>query len=427
MMSRITSGKSFLTISLILVLLLVVFIYVINRNLQVSNDSTIFGDMLSQFQRNNPKTRLVQTYTIADLTELKLFENICLDDAGLIFLDDEAAKTNRQFLNHDGISDLADAFNLFRGAKKPGAILPASSAIRGRYGESTLFQSPMRDCTVLIVLSDWSGANIFHWSIKVIPAWEFTVNTQLCLTPELLLHRNPTDYHEWQKEFTKGLFGVTDAKVELHANLPTRCFKRLLVTGTNIAGVSAPNKALQMRTQINTYLGYNLKFGLEEIVYVHRSSRSVENYMDLVRYMEGVTKHPIKVVNFDNMSFKEQFQVMSSCAILVTMHGAGLTNSMFMPTGSSVIEIVNPRFIISIYDRMVVNSGLYHMRYLAKLSEVVSPPQNPVYAGWSSSRCIPDPSCSSLSKNINLRVDIDEFAVIFRQAVSASWSGEVSF
>ncbi len=43
---------------------------------------------------------------------------------------------------------------------------------------------------------------------------------------------------------------------------------------------------------------------------------------------------------FEKVSFADQVRTMRACRLLVGNHGAGLTNMIFMPTGSRVIEIV---------------------------------------------------------------------------------------
>jgi capsular polysaccharide biosynthesis protein len=43
-------------------------------------------------------------------------------------------------------------------------------------------------------------------------------------------------------------------------------------------------------------------------------------------------------LELDNVSFSEQVRIFASCETLVSIHGAGLTNVLFMPKGSNVIE-----------------------------------------------------------------------------------------
>jgi capsular polysaccharide biosynthesis protein len=44
------------------------------------------------------------------------------------------------------------------------------------------------------------------------------------------------------------------------------------------------------------------------------------------------------------MSFKEQIEAMASAGVVVGMHGADLTNCIFMPTSTVLIEINPPHW-----------------------------------------------------------------------------------
>ena len=50
----------------------------------------------------------------------------------------------------------------------------------------------------------------------------------------------------------------------------------------------------------------------------------------------------IEVVNFAAFSFAEQLKIVGRTDILVGVHGAGLTHGMFLPRGSTLVEILPP-------------------------------------------------------------------------------------
>lgn len=80
-------------------------------------------------------------------------------------------------------------------------------------------------------------------------------------------------------------------------------------------------------------------------VYVSRAKsrgRFLENEQDLLNEIQGLG---FEVHYFDEMSFKEQVEIMSETRTLLSVHGAGLTNIIFMQPGSSVVELmVDPKF-----------------------------------------------------------------------------------
>lgn len=53
---------------------------------------------------------------------------------------------------------------------------------------------------------------------------------------------------------------------------------------------------------------------------------------------------------------------MAGTGVLVTMHGAGLMNEIFLPPGSVVIEIFPPHVKHVLYERMSHNSGLFYFK-----------------------------------------------------------------
>ena len=51
----------------------------------------------------------------------------------------------------------------------------------------------------------------------------------------------------------------------------------------------------------------------------------------------------IDVVDFANLTMKEQLAIVQKTDILAGMHGAGLTHSMFLPPGATLVEILPPK------------------------------------------------------------------------------------
>ena len=67
-----------------------------------------------------------------------------------------------------------------------------------------------------------------------------------------------------------------------------------------------------------------------------------------------------------------QVELFAGTGVLVTMHGAGLMNQIFMQPGSAVIEIFPVHLKQVLYERVAHYSGLYHFKVGAHASR----------AGW---------------------------------------------
>ena len=102
----------------------------------------------------------------------------------------------------------------------------------------------------------------------------------------------------------------------------------------------------------------------KQITYVTRccdSKRFNENDNEVLAALKEI--HPQTVVaKFDGSSFEMQVRMMVDTRLLISIHGAQLTNLIFMHPGSGVIEIFNPQFSEDCYERL---SKLCELKYTA--------------------------------------------------------------
>lgn len=87
---------------------------------------------------------------------------------------------------------------------------------------------------------------------------------------------------------------------------------------------------LQSQTEIN----YDY-----ERVWISRQNagrRLISNFSEVKTILK---KYKFKIIEFENYSFAEQIRIGMNCKVLGGVHGAGLTNMMFMSKGSKILEI----------------------------------------------------------------------------------------
>ena len=72
---------------------------------------------------------------------------------------------------------------------------------------------------------------------------------------------------------------------------------------------------------------------------------------------------PSVMMKFDNISFETQVRIMANTTTLISIHGAQLTNALFMHPGSSVMEIFNPLFSAPFYYRLCLKAELHYYAY----------------------------------------------------------------
>lgn len=76
-----------------------------------------------------------------------------------------------------------------------------------------------------------------------------------------------------------------------------------------------------------------------EYIYVSRKNdrlRHIENEDEVINL---VSNYGFKVIDISTLDFYQQVMVFSKCKAYITIHGAALTNAMFMPKGAKVLEL----------------------------------------------------------------------------------------
>lgn len=64
--------------------------------------------------------------------------------------------------------------------------------------------------------------------------------------------------------------------------------------------------------------------------------RMINNFSEVKKILE---KYNFNIIEFENFSFAEQVRISMNCKVLGGVHGAGLTNMMFMTKGSKIFEV----------------------------------------------------------------------------------------
>ena len=101
-------------------------------------------------------------------------------------------------------------------------------------------------------------------------------------------------------------------------------------------------------------------------IYVTRRNawgRKVVNEDEIIPVLE---KAGFETVDMENVSLAEQVRLFAECSDLLSIHGAGLTNLIFMPAGARVIELYpagfgKDDFFNACYHRLSGDAGIDHM------------------------------------------------------------------
>ncbi|NET27709.1 tetratricopeptide repeat protein, partial [Okeania sp. SIO1I7] len=104
----------------------------------------------------------------------------------------------------------------------------------------------------------------------------------------------------------------------------------------------------------------------KERIYI---SRKLTPYRRIVNEEEVVSllgKFGFVTVTLESISVAEQASLMAGAKVVISPHGAGLTNLVFCSPGTKVIEIFSPKFINSIYWQISNICGLLHYHLIGQ-------------------------------------------------------------
>jgi capsular polysaccharide biosynthesis protein len=77
------------------------------------------------------------------------------------------------------------------------------------------------------------------------------------------------------------------------------------------------------------------------MIYIRRKPAKARNILNDLEVIKVMEEYNIECHFFEEYSLKEQMELMNKTVFLVSIHGAGLTNMLFMPQNSFILEFRN--------------------------------------------------------------------------------------
>ncbi len=224
-------------------------------------------------------------------------------------------------------------------------------SIRAKMHVRSALYRPMRhalDAAVLV--TDYISSGYFHWVGDVLPKivlMQDFFGEEFSHIPILLPHAYAKPYCV----DTLRILGISENRIFLIPKGRKVRVKNLYVFGDILAplgtGNFRPSLMKRIRTMAHRYVAEDnysyqatpLKHGEKKRVYISRSDaayRCVQNESLLLPILE---KHGFTIVTTSHMSIFEQIALCRSADLLLSVHGAGLTNMLWMHPGAKVAEI----------------------------------------------------------------------------------------
>ena len=186
---------------------------------------------------------------------------------------------------------------------------------------------------ILWVTDDWS-AGYFHWLTDALTRL-FVVRNRLDDFVLLL----PWDYEA--RDFVQSslrCFGVKAVEF-IGQNEVRRCRKVFMPTHTAPSGHYNEEIIRGVRSHLLQAYGDAAYRGEGERIYISRDRARKRRIINEEAVVDILAAFGFQTIYAEDLSFEQQVKICSRARYLVSNHGAGLTNMLFMPQGAAVLEL----------------------------------------------------------------------------------------
>ncbi|UOQ97071.1 glycosyltransferase family 61 protein [Hymenobacter sp. 5317J-9] len=179
----------------------------------------------------------------------------------------------------------------------------------------------------------WAAGNYYHWLVDTLPRLHLLQRTHPgcpLLVPE------PIPAYVRQ---TAAMFGF-ERLVPLPAGAVARVPELAMPDYPAPSGFQDGSLSLASRNRVMEALGI-AGFAGQRRVYVSRSRQRLRRLLNETAIEPLLTQYGFETLYFEELSFAEQVRLMTETTVLVGVHGANLTNMLFMRPGATVVELMN--------------------------------------------------------------------------------------
>lgn len=199
----------------------------------------------------------------------------------------------------------------------------------------------------LAVVTAQCSFNYFHWMFDVLARIAFLGQASIKFD-QFVLNRGKyylQKYCKFQDESLE-LLGIAKEKL-VECDKQTHIQAKQLIV-SSMAGYTAyvPKSVCELlRREFLEKNNFMKQEGYERI-YVSREDALHRNVLNEVDVFNVLAEHGFKMVKLSQMSFTEKIQLFHSAEVIVSPHGASLSNLIFCNPGVKVIEFFSPTYVL---------------------------------------------------------------------------------
>ncbi len=179
------------------------------------------------------------------------------------------------------------------------------------------------------IKDEWS-ANYFHWMTDCLPRiWQ---GLEKGITDRVILHESYKKLSFVHQSLE--MIGVIPVYYSSSENLKVN--RLVLTSRTAEFPHFNPKYTLETRERLS-----KVSQNPQRKIYISRSMAAKRRVLNETEVELILRKRGFEIFHAENLSVQEQVELMGETQLLVSLHGAALTNMIFLPPGSQVLELRN--------------------------------------------------------------------------------------
>ncbi len=200
-----------------------------------------------------------------------------------------------------------------------------------------------------MLVTDYVSSGYFHWIADVLPKvllMQAMISVEYPDMPILL----PDAYAKSYCTDTLALLGIRENRIILIPKRHKIRVKNLYAIGDILApagsGNFRPSLMKRIRSMAHQHVAHTIvckntraKHEKKKRVYISRSDAAYRYLVNEYEILPILQEHDFMAVTLSHMSISEQIALFRVTDVLVSVHGAGLTNMLWMREGTHVAEI----------------------------------------------------------------------------------------
>jgi capsular polysaccharide biosynthesis protein len=199
----------------------------------------------------------------------------------------------------------------------------------------------------LAVITSQVSFNYFHWMFDVLPRLELLRKSNLDYD-RIVINRGKYFTKEncgFQNESLK-LLGISQDKL-IECNPETHILAKNLIV-SSMAGYSAhvpKNVCHFLRNEFLEKITMRKESKYKRI-YISREDATHRKVLNEEEVFSILKKYGFKLIKLSTLSFEEKIELFYGAEVIVSPHGAALTNLIFCNPGTKIVEMFTPTYLM---------------------------------------------------------------------------------